>query len=90
VGKDGDIDVFSGQFAGVGHFYRNLLNDDGTKSKYDNRLKKLSSCFLLENLFLSLKKFDHGEGMLMNINRLSLLVQNIGYTQKSSNVMKKI
>ncbi len=56
------------------------------KTKYDNRLKRISSSFLLENLFLSLKKFDHGEGMLMNINRLSLLIQNIGYTQKSSNV----
>jgi len=49
------------------------------KVELEKRLKGIPNNLLLENLFILLKKFDHGEDMLMNINRLSLLIQNIGY-----------
>ncbi len=55
------------------------------KSKYDKRLQGVSVTYLLENLFLQLKKFEHGGGMRANINRLSLFIQNFQYSSDGNN-----
>ncbi len=48
-------------------------------------LLKLSSSSNLENIWLILRRFEHGEGMLMNLNRLSLFIKNISYGIRNNN-----
>ena len=48
-------------------------------------LLKLSSSNTLENIWLILRRFEHGEGMLMNLNRLSLFIKNISYGLRNNN-----
>ena len=48
-------------------------------------LLKLSSSNTIENIWLILRRFEHGEGMLMNLNRLSLFIKNISYGIRNNN-----
>ncbi len=49
------------------------------KLKKDRELRNISSENLILNLWTILRRFEHGEGMLMNINRLSLFMKNIAF-----------
>ncbi len=49
------------------------------KLKKDRELKNIGSEELVVNLWTLLRRFEHGEGMLMNINRLSLFIKNIAF-----------
>ncbi|MCL5028895.1 MAG: FG-GAP-like repeat-containing protein [Bacteroidetes bacterium] len=49
------------------------------KVKKDKELRNIGSENLIANIWTLLRRFGHGEGMLMNINRLSLFMKNIAF-----------
>jgi len=54
-----------------------VLRDNSTDKYYNNELQKTIRREVYEKLFIQLRLFEHGEGMLMNLNRISLFLQNI-------------
>lgn len=55
--------------------------------------KKLRPAFeykLMEDLLISVRKFGHGEGMLMNLNRISLLLKNYNSSGEQTALIKRL
>ncbi len=48
----------------------------------NSQIKRIGAENILENLYTILRRFEHGEGMLMNLNRLSLFIENIVFESK--------
>ncbi len=51
--------------------------------------KNLSFYTILDGLLIALKRFEHGEGMLIVLHRLSLLIENLNFHNESESLYEK-
>jgi PAS domain S-box-containing protein len=77
-----NVEVESNEQVLPNNLYMMVLRDNRWRNRLQDDFQKAIRSEIYEKLFIKLRLFNHGEGMVMNLNRLALFLDNVESLEK--------